>query len=259
MLLAPWLQSIFAVLGSVEDNYILGHMLMSRVPHLAFFWLGGIIMDIYKDVLRDGKHGLIPTEPHAAAWTGTIQSFMQEPIHSPANKSILRSDECRLLYLAQEEHHTRWPVCQWAPFGATALKDTEIDIRLHANCTVYGLQYAGYKCTCRNGSVIYQIAERTPTPAFPPAEPVLPDITINYEALDHKGLSASENATRSIFSWLRVEGYPPNERKIHDWINIDDSDDDSDDKLLMDKDSEKNKEALKTNVENWIDLNVYVT
>lgn len=252
---SPWLQSMFAVLNSVEDNRILAHMLMSRVPHLAFFWLGGAIMGIHKDVLRDGQFGLIPTEPHAAAWSGTMQSFMQEPIHPAANESILRSDECRLLYLTQEEHHTSWPVCQWTPFGTTALKDTEIDVRLHANCTVHGLQYAGWKWTCRNGSVVYQMAEPALTPAFSPAEPVVPNITINYEALDHGEESASENATRSIFSWLRVEGYPPNEKKIHEWINIDDSDDE----LSMDKDSEKSDETLRTNVEDWIDHNVYIT
>ncbi|QSS59432.1 hypothetical protein I7I51_08867 [Histoplasma capsulatum] len=214
---SPWLQSIFAVINSVEDNRILTHMLMSRVPHLAFIWLGGAIMDIQKDILRDGQFGLIPTEVHAAVWSGTIQSFMQEPIHPAANDSILRSDECRLLYLTQEEHHTSWPVCQWMPFGATALKDTEIDVRLHANCTGHGLQYAGWKWTCRNGREVYQVSKPALAPTCPPAEPVMPNITISYEALDHREESASENATRSIFGWLRVEGYPPGEKKIHEF------------------------------------------
>ncbi|KAL4927728.1 uncharacterized protein BDV17DRAFT_282402 [Aspergillus undulatus] len=213
---SPWLQSMFAVVNSVEDNRILAHMLMSRVPHLAFLWLGGTIMDIHKDVLRDGQFGLIPTELHAAVWSGTMQSFMQEPIHPAANDSILRSDECRILYLTQEEHHTRWPVCQWTPFGATALKDTEIDVRLHANCTGHGLHYAGWKWTCRNGRVVHQFSEPALAPKFPLAEPVMPNITITYEALNHGEDSASENATRSIFGWLRVEGYPPGEKRIHE-------------------------------------------
>ncbi|OJJ04312.1 hypothetical protein ASPVEDRAFT_43781 [Aspergillus versicolor CBS 583.65] len=249
---SPWLQSMFAVLNSVEDNRILTHILMSRVPHLAFFWLGGVILGIHKDVLRDGRFGLIPTEPHAAAWSGTIQSFMQEPIYPAANESILRSDECRLLYLTQEEHHTRWPVCPWTPFGSTALKDTEIDVRLHANCTIHGLQYAGWKWTCRNSSVVYQMAKPDFMPAFSPVEP---NITINYEALDHGEQSASENATRSIFSWLRVEGFPLNEKKIHEWISIDDSDDE----LSINKDSGRSDEASRTNVEDWIDQNVDIT
>ena len=37
----------------------------------------------------------------------------------------------------------------------------------------------------------------------------------------------SELATRSIFGWLRVNGYAPGEKDIynHEWINLDDSDD----------------------------------
>jgi hypothetical protein len=38
--------------------------------------------------------------------------------------------------------------------------------------------------------------------------------------------SISETATRSIFGWLRFEGYPPRGRQIHEheWVMIDDSD-----------------------------------
>ncbi|PYI02575.1 hypothetical protein BO78DRAFT_463834 [Aspergillus sclerotiicarbonarius CBS 121057] len=213
---SPWLQSIFSVVNSVEDKRILTHMLMSRIPHLAFLWLGGAIMDMHKDVLQYGQFGLVPTDLHAAVWSGTMQSFMQEPIHPAANNSIRRSDECRILYFTQEEHHTRWPICQWMPFGATALKDTEIDVRLHANCTGHGLQYAGWKWTCRNGSVVQQLSEPALAPTFTLAEPVMPDVTISYEALNHEEECASKNATRSIFGWLRVEGYPPDEKRIHD-------------------------------------------
>ncbi|KAL4755723.1 uncharacterized protein BDW70DRAFT_146026 [Aspergillus foveolatus] len=266
---SPWLQSIFAVVNSVEDNRILAYMLMSRVPHLAFFWLGGAMLGVHKDVLRDGQYGLIPTEPHAAAWSGTMQSFMQEPVRPAANDSILRSDECRLLYLTQEEHHTSWPVCQWRPFGTTALKDTEIDVRLHANCTGHGLHYAGWKWTCRDGRAVHRTFEPALAPTSLPAEPEIPNITVRYEALDHGEESASENATRSIFGWLRVEGYPPGEEKIHEWIKIDDSDGsagsdgsdssdgsdglvDSENGRPMDRDSGKGHKALRTYVEHWI-------
>ncbi|KAL4757076.1 uncharacterized protein BDW70DRAFT_153652 [Aspergillus foveolatus] len=153
---SPWLQAMFAVVNYVKDNRVLAYMRMSRVPHLAFLWAGGAIVGIHKRVLQDSQFGLIPTEPHAAMWSGTIQSFMQERVHPAAGNHILRSDECRLLYLTQEEHHTHWPVCQWKPFGATALNDTEIDVRLHASCTGHGLQYAGFKWTCRNGRVVHQ-------------------------------------------------------------------------------------------------------
>ncbi|RDW67242.1 uncharacterized protein DSM5745_09108 [Aspergillus mulundensis] len=220
----PWLQSIFAVLSPVTDTRILANMLMRRVPHLAFLWLGGAILDIHRDILQDGHFGLIPTDAHAAAWSQTMQSFMQEPVHPAENGSILRSDECRLLYLTQEERHTRWPICQWTPFGTTALQDTDIDVRLHADCIGHGLRYAGWRWTCRDGSVVHQVSEPGPslTRASPPIEPVMPDIAVNYEAFEHgKALSASENATRNIFGWLRVEGYAPGEQGIREWIEID--------------------------------------
>ncbi|EHA18326.1 hypothetical protein ASPNIDRAFT_140721 [Aspergillus niger ATCC 1015] len=200
---SPWLQSITAVVISVADKRILTHMLMRRVPHLAFLWLGGAVLNIQEHILYEGKFGLIPTELHAAVWSGTTQSFMQEPIHPATNGHIRRSDECRLLYFIQEEHHTRWPICQWTPFGVTALQDTEIDVRLHADCAGHCLQYAGWKWTCQN---------------------VVTNVTIDYQGLNHGDEGVSENATRSIFGWLRVEGFPPNEKKIHDWIYIDESD-----------------------------------
>ncbi|QVM08114.1 hypothetical protein D8B26_002811 [Coccidioides posadasii str. Silveira] len=108
---------------------------MSRVRHLSFLWLDGIVMDIQKDVMRDGRFGLLSTELHPAMWSGAVQSFLQEPIRQDptVDSAILRSDECRLLYLTQEEHHTRWP------FGATVIADTEIGVRVHAKCTGHGV------------------------------------------------------------------------------------------------------------------------
>ncbi|GLA24179.1 hypothetical protein AnigIFM63326_011034 [Aspergillus niger] len=55
-------------------------------------------------------------------------------------------------------------------------------------------------------------------------KPVVTNVTIDYQGLNHGDEGVSENATRSIFGWLRVEGFPPNEKKIHDWIYIDESD-----------------------------------
>lgn len=103
--ISPWLQGAFAVLDSLGDRRVLAHILMDRVPHLAFLWLGGMVMGLEKDVLQDGRFGMIPIDLHSAMWSGTMQSFLQEPIseHSTKGSSISRSDECRLLYLTQGE------------------------------------------------------------------------------------------------------------------------------------------------------------
>lgn len=81
------------------------------------------------------------------------------------------------------------------------------------------------------------------------AELVLLNIIIRYKALDHGEESVSENATQSIFSWLQAEGYPPNKKHIHNWININNSDDE----WSTDQESGKGLEVPRTNVEDWID------
>jgi hypothetical protein len=150
-LVSPWLQSTFAVLDAVrDDQLLLAHILMSRVPSVAFLWLGGIIMGAHEGILRDCRFGLIAIDLHSAVWSSTVQSFMQEPVsrypETASNSSILRADKCRLLFQTQAEHHTRLPVCQWMPFGATALKDTDLDVRLHAKCDWnHTLKYGGWK------------------------------------------------------------------------------------------------------------------
>ncbi|KMU82494.1 hypothetical protein CIHG_00276 [Coccidioides immitis H538.4] len=116
-------------------------------------------MDIQKDVMRDGRFGLLSTELHPAMWSGAVQSFLQEPIHQDptVDSAILRSHECRLLYPTQEEHHTRWR------FGATAIAYTEIGVRVHAKwCrTKYAIPLL-YRLSClgqqvmSNVTVIYE-------------------------------------------------------------------------------------------------------
>lgn len=207
---------------------------MSRVPDIAILWLGAIIMGAHEGVLRDCRFGLMPIDLHAAVWSGTIQSFMQEPVFKHPktvyNSSILRSDECRLLFLTQAEHHSRLPICQRMSFGVTALKDTDLDVRYHARC--YGshaLKCAGWKWACKNGAFVYQKSNgstpmRASSPALEQGNPLGSHISVSFEALSLEEDSASESATRSIFGWLRFEGYPPAERGIHEhpWVKVED-------------------------------------
>ncbi|KAK3905137.1 hypothetical protein C8A05DRAFT_31073 [Staphylotrichum tortipilum] len=73
-----------------------------------------------------------------AAWTGTVISFIQEPVcfttYPPAEaapvtpeQEISRADECRLLFLAQTEFHTYPPQEPCAPFGTTAVVDCALE------------------------------------------------------------------------------------------------------------------------------------
>ncbi|KAM5434694.1 hypothetical protein MferCBS31731_006640 [Microsporum ferrugineum] len=250
---SPWLQSIFAVLDSVEDNYILAYILMNRVPHVSFFWLGGIIMGTGKNILRDGRYGIASIEPHAASWCGVTQSFIQEPVSEPpsTNGSLLRSDECRLLYLSQVERQRGWPLTPWMPFGTTVLEDTEIEVRLHAQCTGHGLQYTGWYWACRNSKLVHPLCMTTTMSASIPAEHPTINTPIRYEALNVEEESASEHATRNIFVWLRNDGFPARERGIsnHEWVTLDESDDES---LLLNESPGSDIAPVTKAVEDWI-------
>lgn len=259
-LVSPWLQSAFAVLNAVRDDHLLlAHILMSRVPSVAFLWLGGIIMGAHERILRDCRFGLIAIDLHSAVWSSTVQSFMQEPVskypETASDSSILRADECRLLFKTQAEYHTRLPICQWMPFGTTALKDTDLDVRLHAKCDGgHALKYGGWKWACKNGAIVQQ--KRNGRPPSPPPEqwgPLESHIPVSFEALDFEEESASANATRSIFGWLRFEGYPPTERDIHShpWLKVEESDDEGEPPDFRDSKSSHLPQSS-TPVEAWI-------
>ncbi|EFR00943.1 hypothetical protein MGYG_03944 [Nannizzia gypsea CBS 118893] len=251
---SPWLQSIFVVLDSVEENHILSYILMNRVPQVSFLWLGGIIMGAQKDILRDGRHGISSIEPHAASWCGVAQSFIQEPVSEPTTiyGTLSRSDECRLLYLVQEEGHCGWPVTQWMPFGTTLLEDAEIEVRLHAQCTGHGLQYIDWYWACQNNTLVHPLSITASMSTYIPPKPATRHITpIRYEGLDLSNESASENATRNIFVWLRNNEFPKREREIsrHEWVVLDESDNES---LLSGESLERDTESKSKAVKDWI-------
>jgi hypothetical protein len=251
---SPWLQSAFAVIDTVlENSRIFVQILIRRVPRLAFLWIGGIIMGLQKSILQFARYGVMPIELHAAAWSGTIQSFIQEPISEHLTlDAIRRSDECRLLFLTQADGYTRKPICPWAPCGVTALQDTDIEVRIHADCKNHGLQYAGWKWRCNNGQEIHQKPDVTyytytqlsKQQATTPVHRICVAPNLSDEI-------ASTTATRSIFSWLRPEGYPHCEQEIakHEWIAMYDSDEDFD---YADKDSVSDCKTSNLKVESWI-------
>ncbi|KAG2416421.1 hypothetical protein HFD88_007636 [Aspergillus terreus] len=231
-LASPWLQSAFAILDTLDGNpVLLAHVLTARVPDISFLWLGAIIMGIHKEIFRNCRLGMIPIDLHAAAWSGTIQSFIQEPaltVTFPAGDTcISRADECRLLFLTRTEHQSRVPICPWTPFGTTPIDDTDIEVRLHTQCKGrHVLSYAGWKWNCVNGEVADQRCAVSMAMRRHHQLPPVSNISVPYEGLDLEDETVSENATRSIFGWLRFGGYPRSKRDIcnHPWMNMDDSD-----------------------------------
>ncbi|KAK1766927.1 hypothetical protein QBC33DRAFT_493032 [Phialemonium atrogriseum] len=233
----PWLQGAVAAIDSLAGDKpnVLGRMLMDRLPEIAFLWLGASILGLQKRLLQDVRFGLIPIDLHSAAWSGTIQSFIQQPVSNPlvANGHVTRADECRLLFLSQSGSHNRVSICQWRPFGATPIQDVDIEIQIHAKCNGHGLQYQGFLWDCTKGKEASQPIGSMDI-CIPPSRLLTghvedaKQVHIFYRSLDREKESISKNATRNIFGWLRVEGYAPNEKDIwkHEWFEMDSNDED---------------------------------
>ncbi|KAH6982243.1 hypothetical protein BKA56DRAFT_643878 [Ilyonectria sp. MPI-CAGE-AT-0026] len=136
-----------------SDSWVLGQMFMEQLPDTAPLWLGATILGLQRNFIKEAGFGQIQVNLNAAAWSGTVQLFLLEPLSGRCHESrwISRADECRLLFLAQAEHHSQAPIFQWAPFGATAIEHTEIEVRIHKDCNGHTLQYDGFTWHCTNG------------------------------------------------------------------------------------------------------------
>ena len=235
---SPWLEPAFEVLDSVvgEGHYErLAIIMGKRQPKLASLWLGAIITGADKPILRAVHSGLSAVELHAAAWTGTVHSFIGPRPSEPCVVSgckIRRSDECRLLYLTHCEGFSRVPVCPWQPFGTTPLDHTEIEIQQHISCKGHCLQYLSWCWDSIDGVVAEDKGYNVTTSHSESAASTANSIPSHgQQAVILQSEFLSEAATRSIFGWLRVNGYPSEEKVIytHSWFDLDNSDDEQDD------------------------------
>ena len=229
-LVSPWLQPIFEIIDPIiaRGDFTSFAVIMSkRQPRLVALWLGASIIGMEKTILQPVRNGLFSIELHAAAWTGTVHSFINLRPHMPrvtSHEEIDRRDECRLLFLTGSESHQRPPICPWQPFGTTPLTLAEIEVQQHAACTGHYLQYVSWRWDTEDG-LSYEDLGYDKTSALDMWDVIstefdaAPLTTSTTDSLKSELLS--EAATRSIFGWLRVDGYPPFEKAIfsHDWFD----------------------------------------
>lgn len=232
----PWLQGTLAAFKHVAENnsYIIGRICMERSPKVAFLWLGCIILDLQDKLLQGIRFGQIPIDLHSAAWSGTVQSFLQQRVSNPlvADGYVSRKDESRLLFLSQSDRHARLPVCQWRPFGKTPVEDVDIEVRVHQQCQDHWLQYEGTGWECMNGEFVFNSSHEADSLDISDISLTQDNsntslMAICYGGLDREREAISENATRSIFGWLRSDGFAQHEREIweHEWFEEDEEDD----------------------------------
>ncbi|KAI4161740.1 MAG: hypothetical protein L6R39_000033 [Caloplaca ligustica] len=257
-LVSPWMQPVFEIIDPIiarEEFTSLAIIMSRRQPTLATLWLGAILLGMDQTILRPVRNGLFAVELHAAAWTGTVHSFINLSPNTPCitgNNEIHRSDECRLLYLTGSESHQRVPVCPWQPFGATPIGSADIEIQQHATCKGHCLQYVGWRWDTESGlssedrgfnedAIVHQWG------------PTAGDFGSTSVTSQTKGVLQSEllseAATRSIFSWLRVDGHPPVENALfkHDWFDEGSS---SEESALGEADSPVTEQSM---IEAWLD------
>lgn len=234
-----WLQGSFAFLDSekAENPSVLLNTFMERDPGLGFLWLGAFITGAEERCLQEARMGWWKLDISAAAWTGTLASFIQEPVTKapPGAQEISRADECRLMYLSHEPDHAVPPLFPFAPFGCTAMEDTDLDVRRHARCSAaHGLEYSCFTWDCQDGKKVEQgkngtLATPIRAKAGKPSFNSNNSFAVDYDSLDPED-EVSEMVTRNVFTWLRGEdGFPVAERPIreHEWIENLESDDDS--------------------------------
>ncbi|KAL2758510.1 hypothetical protein ACRALDRAFT_1092362 [Sodiomyces alcalophilus JCM 7366] len=236
---APWLQGTISAIDSLvgERQDVLGRMLMKRSPTVSSLWLGATVLGLQKSLFQHIRYGSIPVDLPSAVFSGTVQTFLQLPVSAPpADKGFIpRADECRLLYLSRSEYHTRVPIYQWKPFGTTPVADTDIEVRMHKTCIGHRLQYRGIVWNC-----VDDVSQKqdVPTPVnstlnlSPPHAPSFSSMQpISYKGMNYDKEGVSENATRSILTWLRFDGCAQHEGDIwkHEWFDVLDSEDEDDD------------------------------
>ncbi|KAF1358850.1 hypothetical protein EJ07DRAFT_166328 [Lizonia empirigonia] len=256
----PWLQGTLAAVESLAENdpSILGRMCMERTPEVACIWLGSAILGLQKKLVQDVKYGQIPLDLHSAVWSGTVQSFIQQPVSRPlvVNGYVQRADECRLLFLCQSDNHTRVPVCQWKPFGETPKDDVDLEVRIHEHCEGHELEYQGFAWNCTEGDLIshssqHYVRQRLSQSGTQELQCAFPVV---WKALDFEKEVISENATRSIISWLRSDGCAPHEKDMfkHEWFTMSDSDEDEESEEDSEEVTSTKSFQHRPQVEEWL-------
>jgi hypothetical protein len=239
----PWLQGSLSAIDTLakNDSCIIGRMCMEGSPSVAYLWIGATILGLQERLLQDVRQGHIPFDLESAAWTGTLQSFIQQPVSDRlvANGYVTRADECRLLFLSRSDNHVRCPIVQWKPFGSTPVEDVNVEVRLHCDCGGHQLQYQGL--LWNNGDGKYSLDHATLQPTNLPVTPPYDSgeqVLVSYEALNRTDEDICENATRSILSWLRSDGWARHEIEMskHPWLEnyVSESESENEDEVASD-------------------------
>ncbi|CAG8908425.1 unnamed protein product [Penicillium egyptiacum] len=283
-LVSAWTNAAFAIISPIvkqDDIPRLLNGLSARQPRVASLWLGAAVMGTSSIYLKECEQGMMTSSLQAEAWMGTTTTFLTQPPGLYANDadSVQREDECKLLFLAtptdgsyNHGYITTWP---WKPFGSTKTSDADILLREHLGCGCHALEYEGWDWELRDGSRVEDtgvearfaslLSPTTSTSTSTSAATSMcvscPRLGLSFADLpalpkdceyDLYSEQKSDNPTRGIFCWLRLHGFPANEKRIyqHSWVVIAM---DSDEEVDEDESDDSTAGVRTERVRDWLD------
>ncbi|KAL2172901.1 hypothetical protein VTG60DRAFT_79 [Thermothelomyces hinnuleus] len=226
----PWLQGALTAIDSfaVDRPLILGRMMMDRAPKVAFFWIGATVLGIGETLLTRIRLGSLPTDLNTAAWSDTLQHFIQQPVQAGVSEDgkITRADYCRLLALTLNAATPVFPTSPWKPFGLIPLQLAGPSVQLHVACREHQLQYLtffwfkipafGYITPVVSGITAFHPSTGDSVPRPRP-------ISVRDWKLAVSDESASKEATQAVFEYMAAVN-PDSKRDAevwqHEWLQL---------------------------------------
>ncbi|KAL4955728.1 hypothetical protein BDW69DRAFT_204224 [Aspergillus filifer] len=179
------------------------HIMARRRPEIASICLGSAISGFLPHIFQVCRSHILRPSLKASAWVRSPQSSMDPQKYRPVNVRsvadedlISCEDELRLLWFTDLESETYGvpPLSPYPPAGFVTLRDSSVDVRLHAKC--------GHKVAYKSRRWMMKGASKSDTS--------------NEECL-------SSSATRSLFTWtFFTEETRLEDREIwrHEWLRF---------------------------------------
>jgi len=235
-LVSPWLQPLWDLneMSGIQDasgQYaeVIALICARRAPNIAFLSIGAAISGLTSKILGQVSTGQPPLEPHAYAWTGVPQSFMDiagegRYYEMCSSKAYIRRSDCwRLRKLPpvvdDDLHYGIGPFTPWEPPGYALLKNCPLRVQVHKDCDRHTIAYKGSTWCFKDGCKLdANMGRDLVTPhVFPNPLPER-ELFHDLRVLDNEDTSI--DATIASFRWVldNGEGSPPEDAYKDPWL-----------------------------------------
>lgn len=279
-LCSPWLQPLMDLRNSetyqrdpARFNEILAMISAHRVPAIACLYIGAAVSGLLPKILDHALSGQPPLDPHAFAWLGIPQSFMDLGGKGPysvvqAGREYIRRSDCwrlRRLPPAVEDdlYYTRDPFTPWAPPGLGLLRNSPLRVQVHKDCERHTMTYEGVTWVLEDGELLKgDVGSDMLVPRVDPDaqwDQIARSNVVKYTGDQEMSI----DATITAFRWVlcQGEGKPPEAAYTDSWLRgIDtDSEESNEDSVQDDSSLQGRKSDGRSDTDNfehilaWID------